>query len=103
MRCDYCHVQAAPDLTRTPSNVGGWVWDRDDKPQKLTARETEQLTVSMSVLGSIVTVALTLWSATTSPRHKQIAARVDARGAGPQTKDALKAFRGLLEKLPAGR
>src|SRR5262249_31746587 len=31
VRCDYCHVQATPDLNRTPSNVGGWVWDRDDK------------------------------------------------------------------------
>ena len=30
VRCDYCHVQANPDLPRTPSNLGGWVWDRDD-------------------------------------------------------------------------
>src|SRR6476619_4810898 len=26
VQCDYCHVQATPDFTRTPSNVGGWVW-----------------------------------------------------------------------------
>jgi len=24
VRCDYCHVQVSPNLTRTPSNVGGW-------------------------------------------------------------------------------
>jgi len=36
VRCDYCHVQATPDLTKTPANVGGWVWDSDDKPQKRT-------------------------------------------------------------------
>jgi hypothetical protein len=39
VRCDYCHVQANPDLSRTPSNGGGWVWDRDDKLPKRRARE----------------------------------------------------------------
>src|SRR5689334_4622785 len=38
VRCDYCHVQAKPDFTKTPSNVGGWIWDSDAKPQKLKAR-----------------------------------------------------------------
>lgn len=48
VRCDYCHVQAAPDLTRTPSNVGGWVWDRDDKPQKRTAREMMRMVIDLN-------------------------------------------------------
>ena len=39
VRCDYCHVQATPDFSRTPSNMGGWAWDRDDKLPKRTARE----------------------------------------------------------------
>jgi len=48
VRCDYCHVQAAPDVTKTPSNVGGWKWDRDDKPQKRTAREMMQMTIALN-------------------------------------------------------
>ena len=48
VRCDYCHVQVTPDLTRTPSNVGGWVWDRDDKPQKRTAREMMRMVIDLS-------------------------------------------------------
>jgi hypothetical protein len=48
VRCDYCHVQVSPDLTRTPSNVGGWVWDRDDKPQKLKAREMMRMVVALN-------------------------------------------------------
>src|SRR6185503_18115670 len=34
VRCDYCHVRNTPDPTRSWSLGGGWVWDRDDKPQK---------------------------------------------------------------------
>src|SRR5215211_4076463 len=48
VRCDYCHVQATPDLTKTPSNVGGWVWDSDDKPQKRTAREMMRMVVDLN-------------------------------------------------------
>jgi hypothetical protein len=48
VRCDYCHVQVAPDLTRTPANVGGWVWDRDDKPQKRTALEMMRMVVDLN-------------------------------------------------------
>ena len=48
VRCDYCHVQEAPDLTKTPANVGGWVWDRDDKPQKRTAREMMRMVVELN-------------------------------------------------------
>ena len=48
VRCDYCHVQATPDLTKTPSNVGGWVWDRDDKPQKRTAVEMMRMVVELN-------------------------------------------------------
>ena len=48
VRCDYCHVQATPDFTKTPANVGGWVWDSDDKPQKRTAREMMQMVIALN-------------------------------------------------------
>jgi hypothetical protein len=48
VRCDYCHVQATPDLTRTPSNLGGWVWDSDDKLQKRTARDMMRMVVDLN-------------------------------------------------------
>ena len=48
VRCDHCHVQANPDLSRTPSNVGGWVWDRDDKLPKRRAREMMKMVVDLN-------------------------------------------------------
>jgi hypothetical protein len=48
VRCDYCHVQANPDLSRTPSNVGGWAWDRDDKLTKRRAREMMKMVVELN-------------------------------------------------------
>ena len=48
VRCDYCHVQGNPDLSRTPSNVGGWVWDRDDKLPKRRAREMMKMVVDLN-------------------------------------------------------
>jgi Photosynthetic reaction centre cytochrome C subunit len=48
VRCDYCHVQTAPDLTKTPSNVGGWVWGRDDKPAKEVAREMMRMVIDLN-------------------------------------------------------
>lgn len=48
VKCDYCHVQEKPDLTKSPSNVGGWVWARDDKPQKVKAREMMQMVVELN-------------------------------------------------------
>jgi hypothetical protein len=48
VRCDYCHVQAKPDFGKTPSNLGGWVWDSDDKPQKRTAREMMRMVVELN-------------------------------------------------------
>jgi hypothetical protein len=48
VRCDYCHVQVNPDLSRTPSNVGGWVWDRDDKLTKRRAREMMKMVVELN-------------------------------------------------------
>ena len=48
VRCDYCHVQANPDFSRTPSNVGGWVWDRDDKLPKRRAREMMKMVVDLN-------------------------------------------------------
>jgi hypothetical protein len=48
VRCDYCHVQATPDLGKTPSNVGGWVWDSDDKPQKRKAREMMRMVIDLN-------------------------------------------------------
>ena len=48
VRCDYCHVQEKPDLARTPANVGGWLWDRDDKPAKRTAREMMRMVIDLN-------------------------------------------------------
>src|SRR5262245_49951984 len=48
VRCDYCHVQVSPDFTRTPSNVGGWVWDRDDKEPKRTARDMIRMVIELN-------------------------------------------------------
>lgn len=48
VRCDYCHVQSKPDLTKTPANVGGWVWDSDDKPQKKIARDMMRMVVDLN-------------------------------------------------------
>jgi hypothetical protein len=48
VRCDHCHVQEKPDTTKTPSNVGGWVWDRDDKLPKRTAREMMRMVVALN-------------------------------------------------------
>lgn len=48
VHCDYCHVQATPDLSRTPSNAGGWVWDRDDKQTKRRAREMMKMVVGLN-------------------------------------------------------
>src|SRR5215208_5581190 len=48
VRCDYCHVQANPDLSRTPSNAGGWVWDRDDKETKRRARAMMKMVVDLN-------------------------------------------------------
>jgi hypothetical protein len=33
--CDYCHVRSTPNPN---SVVGGWLWDRDDKPTKAAAK-----------------------------------------------------------------
>jgi hypothetical protein len=48
VKCDYCHVQSKPDLTRTPANVGGWVWDSDDKPAKKIARDMMRMVVDLN-------------------------------------------------------
>src|SRR5262245_14349540 len=48
VRCDYCHVQEKPDLAKTPSNVGGWLWDRDDKAPKRAAREMMRMVVELN-------------------------------------------------------
>ena len=48
VRCDHCHVQSNPDLTRTPANVGGWVWDSDDKPAKKIARDMMRMVVDLN-------------------------------------------------------
>ena len=48
VRCDYCHVQAKPDFSKTPSNLGGWVWSSDDKPQKRTAREMMRMVIDLN-------------------------------------------------------
>ena len=48
VHCDHCHVQATPDLSRTPSNAGGWQWDRDDKLAKRRAREMMKMVAGLN-------------------------------------------------------
>ena len=48
VHCDHCHVQATPDYSRTPSNAGGWVWDRDDKESKRRARDMMKMVVELN-------------------------------------------------------
>ena len=48
VRCDHCHVQATPDLSKTPSNAGGWVWDSDEKLPKRRAREMMKMVVDIN-------------------------------------------------------
>jgi hypothetical protein len=48
VRCDYCHVQDKPDFGKTPSNVGGWNFASDDKPQKQKAREMMRMVVDLN-------------------------------------------------------
>jgi photosynthetic reaction center cytochrome c subunit len=48
VQCDYCHVQAKPDFSKTPSNAGGWVWSSDDKPQKRTARDMMRMVIDLN-------------------------------------------------------
>jgi hypothetical protein len=48
VRCDHCHVQSNPDLSRTPANVGGWVWDSDEKLPKRRAREMMKMVVELN-------------------------------------------------------
>ena len=48
VKCDHCHVQSKPDLTRTPANAGGWVWDSDDKPAKKIARDMMRMVVDLN-------------------------------------------------------
>jgi hypothetical protein len=48
VRCDYCHVQANPDFTKTPANLGGWLWNSDDKPQKQKAREMMRMVIALN-------------------------------------------------------
>jgi hypothetical protein len=48
VRCDYCHVQTNPDLTKSPANVGGWVWSSDDKPQKRIARDMMRMMIDLN-------------------------------------------------------
>ena len=48
VRCDFCHVQETPNLARTPSNMGGWVWARDDKEPKQKAREMMRMVLELN-------------------------------------------------------
>jgi hypothetical protein len=48
VRCDFCHVQESPNLSKSPSNVGGWVWANDDKPQKRKALEMMRMVVELN-------------------------------------------------------
>lgn len=40
--CDYCHVKQGPEIDK------GWLWDRDDKPQKIRAREMMRMVIDIN-------------------------------------------------------
>ena len=40
--CDYCHVKQGPEIDK------GWLWDRDDKPQKTRAREMMRMVMEIN-------------------------------------------------------
>ena len=40
--CDYCHVKQGPERDK------GWLWDRDDKPQKARAREMMRMVMDIN-------------------------------------------------------
>jgi len=48
VRCDHCHVRVSPDPSKTWSLAGGWVWDSDDKPVKLVAREMMRMVLDIN-------------------------------------------------------
>jgi hypothetical protein len=48
VRCDYCHVRINPDPAKTWSLAGGWVWDRDDKPAKIIARDMMRMVLAIN-------------------------------------------------------
>lgn len=70
--CDHCHVQATPDFSRTPSNLGGWVWDRDDKPAKRRARDMLKMVVDLNASrfgGETKVTCFTCHRGTTQPNR----------------------------------
>ena len=70
VHCDHCHVQANPDLSRTPSNVGGWVWASDDKLPKRRAREMMKMVVDLNASrfrGEVKVTCYTCHRGTTQP------------------------------------
>lgn len=48
VRCDYCHVRVNPDPTKTWSLGGGWIWGRDDKRPKVTARDMMRMVADIN-------------------------------------------------------
>ncbi len=45
VHCDYCHVKGESDPTTGRDN---WLWERDDKPQKLRAREMMKMVLDLN-------------------------------------------------------
>ena len=45
VHCDYCHVKGGIDPKTGEDN---WLWERDDKPQKLRAREMMKMVLDLN-------------------------------------------------------
>lgn len=45
VHCDYCHVKGVADPKTGSDN---WLWERDDKPQKLRAREMMKMVLDLN-------------------------------------------------------
>jgi len=72
VRCDYCHVRVSPDPAKTWSLAGGWVWDRDDKQPKRTAREMMRMVLDLNTRqfgGRMVVTCYTCHRGTVAPRR----------------------------------
>jgi hypothetical protein len=44
VRCDYCHVKSGKDA----NGFDNWIWESDDKPQKLAARRMMRMTMQLN-------------------------------------------------------
>ena len=70
VQCDHCHVRAPQDPTKPFTVVGGWTWDRDDKPSKRVARDMMRMVLDVNARqfgGRMVVTCYTCHQGTLAP------------------------------------